>query len=379
MIFRTYLENYISKFKEDKIMSVITTVRGDIAPETLGAADMHDHAFMSSETAGEYMAKMFGNIPEQMLAFTPENYGFLKSGVYLLSKELQHFDDEAVMTKEYGYLKGMGVNALCEPSPIGIRGNIEKYRKLSETLDMHIICATGLYHEIAMAPEYRGHDESYYYNLFRQEIENGIDGTDIKPGIIKGALASGSPTERAVVTACIHLSAETGMSAHIHTEPTTPEEVILEVIEGAVEKYGADPTKIVIMHMDNRIAQSVSVDAYLTQPGTDRTLNLDIQRKLLAKGYNIGLDTWGMPITNPQFFMPDDFERLKALITLINEGYAGQITLGNDFSNYLQARTYGGYGTTRFLEFGIGRLKQMGMDEAVQKLLVENPARILAH
>ncbi len=150
-------------------MAVITTVRGDIAPETFGACDMHDHAFMSMETAGEHMANMFGNIPKEMLEFKPENYNFLKTGVLLLSPGLQNMDSEEIMTKEYGYLKGMGVNALCEPSPIGIRGDINKYRKLSRNTG---ICISYVQPDFimkwAISAEYRGHDEDYYYNLFKK-------------------------------------------------------------------------------------------------------------------------------------------------------------------------------------------------------------------
>ena len=48
--------------------------------------------------------------------------------------------------------------------------------------------------------------------------------------------------------------------------------------------------------------------------------------------------------------MADDFERLKALMTLIDLGYEDQITLGHDFSSKIMRRTYGNYGCTRFLE-----------------------------
>lgn len=93
----------------------------------------------------------------------------------------------------------------------------------------------------------------------------------------------------------------------------------------------------------------------------------------------IGLDTWGMPITNNNFFVTDDFERLKALMNLIDLGYADQITLGNDFSSKLLGRSYGNYGCTRFLEFALPMLKQYGYDSAIPKLVTENPARILAY
>lgn len=42
-------------------------------------------------------------------------------------------------------------------------------------------------------------------------------------------------------------------------------------------------------------------------------------------------------------------------------------------------RAYGGFGCTRFEEYALPLLEQLGRDEAVKKLVYENPARILAY
>lgn len=357
----------------------ITTVRGDISPEQLGFTSMHDHTFVDLHLAGAYMESMFAGLPSEMLAFTPENYAFLKNGSYLANKELQVVDDLELLVKEFSYFKAAGGQSVCDPGPIGLRGDMRKRKELSERTGLNIICATGLYHETSIPPELRGKDEAFYYTLFKSEIENGIDGTDVHPGILKASLATASENEAAVLGACLHLTKETGMATYIHTEPTLPGDAIVNLLEGLVEKYGVDRSRVSICHMDNRIAGGVMVMDYLNKPEVDRTLDLELQKTLLSKGYNIGLDTWGMPVENPQFFFPDDFERLKALITLIDLGYGGQITLGNDFSSKLAARTYGGYGCTRFIDFGLATMNQMGRGEQVHKLVYENPARILAY
>lgn len=78
-------------------MKRITTVQGDIAPEKAGITSMHDHTFVDLSIAGQFMQNLFGNIPESMLGFMPENYDFLKTGVYLMSSELQKVDDIAIL------------------------------------------------------------------------------------------------------------------------------------------------------------------------------------------------------------------------------------------------------------------------------------------
>lgn len=358
-------------------MSKIMTVCGEISPESLGFTSMHDHTFVDLHLAGEYLEAMFNGIPQEMLAFKPENYAFLKNGSYLASKELQRVDDLELLVKEYSYFRAAGGQSVCDPGPIGLRGDVQKRKELSERTGLNIICATGLYHETSIPPELRGKDEDFYYELFKGEIENGIDGTDIHPGILKASLATACENEAAVLGACLRLTKETGMATYIHTEPSLPGNAIVSLLENLVEKYGVDRSRVSVCHMDNRIAGSVMVMDYLNKPDVDRTLDLELQKTLLSKGYNIGLDTWGLPVENPQFFFPDDFERLKALITLIDLGYGDQITLGNDFSSKLAARTYGGYGCTRFIDFGLSLMNQMGRGEQAHKLVYENPARIL--
>ena len=357
----------------------ITTVRGDISPEQLGFTSIHDHTFLDMRVSGQYMESLFPGVPQEMVRFTPENYGFLKSGTYLMCKDLQVVDDLEGLVKEYGYFAAIGGRSVCDAAPSTGRGDIRKIQALSERTGLNIICATGIYHEAAIPEELRNRGTEFYYSFCKKEIEQGIDGTDIHPGLLKAALATGSETETDVLEACTRLSAETGLSLHVHTEPTMDGDKILELLGRLTEKYGVDPRRIVVCHMDNRIAGGVTVTDYLTHPEQDRTLDLTVQRALLDRGYNIGLDTWGMPVVNPYFFMPDDFERMKALVTLIDLGYAGQITLGNDFSSKLMWRAYGGYGCTRFEEYALPLLEQLGRGEAIKKLVYENPTRILSY
>jgi len=98
-------------------MAKITTVRGDITPDQLGFTTMHDHTFIDLRVSGAYMESMFPGIPQEMVRFVPENYGFLKSGTYLMCKELQVVGDLEGMAKEYGYFAALGGKSVCDPSP----------------------------------------------------------------------------------------------------------------------------------------------------------------------------------------------------------------------------------------------------------------------
>ncbi len=365
-------------------MPRITTVKGDIAPEQLGFTSMHEHTMLDLRPAAEFIKSIFPDVTQEMVEFKFENFAFLKTGAYLLNEELAIVDDMDFLAQEYGFFKELGGQSICDCSPIGIRGNIRDIQRLSERTGLHIVCATGFYTETARPPELIGKGEDVLYRAMKKEVEEGIDGTEIRPGILKCALATYGNNgladgEIAALRACARLSAETGMSVHVHTDAMLAEDDVFGAIEMAVKECGAQPDRILVCHMDNRIAGGVMVSDYLENPDVDRTLSLELQERLLDLGVNIGLDTWGMPIVSPQFFMPDDFERLKALVTLLNKGYGAQITLGNDFSSKFMGRTYGHYGCTRFAGFALPMLRDLYMEEHIRRLTVENPARILSY
>lgn len=362
----------------------ITTVCGDIAPEKLGVTSLHEHTFLDLRIAGGFLKNYFKNVPESRLAFKPENFAFLKTGVYLGSDECAVVDDMVFLEKEYAFFKADGGQSVVDCSPIGVRGNVQKIRELAEKTGLNIICATGVYTMTSRPPELLGKDAAFYYEAFKREVEEGIDGTDIRPGLLKAAIATYGPDGKLMqgeldgVIACARLSAETGLSVHIHTDPNVRGEDVIAAAKLAIEN-GAAPGKVHICHMDNRLAAHIPVGDYLRKAEVGRNICLDTHKALLDLGVTIGLDTWGMPITNNNFFVTDDFERLKALMQLIDLGYADQITLGNDFSSKLLGRSSGNYGCTRFLGFALPLLRQYGYGSAIGKLVVDNPARILAY
>lgn len=362
-------------------MARITTVCGDIAPEELGFTTMHDHTFLDLTMSAAFMQDMFTDKSPDDVAFIPENYVDLYDGSFLINSDLQRVDNIDLLAHEYEFFKRLGGQSVLAPTPVGLHPNVLLDRELAQRTGLNFITATGFYHETSIPPEHMDQGEDHFYQVMRDHVEYGIDGTDIFPGAIKCALSYCLENETDALNAAFHLSAETGMLVCVHTEPTTPADDLVETVEAARKRYGTLCEKVNICHMDNRIAASVVPSDYFEDEALDRTLDLDLQRELLGLGYNIGLDTWCLPLTNPGFFMPDLFERTKALCLLCNEGYASQITLGNDFpgASKLCMRSYGGWGPTAFETFGLERLRELGHDDWIYTLTVETPARLLAY
>lgn len=359
-------------------MKKIRTVLGDIAPEQLGFTSMHDHTNCDLRAAADYLKSLFPPVPPEMLEFRMENMSFFRTGAYLMCPELQKIDDVDGLAAEFGFFKAMGGQSVVDPAPSLMRGDIRKKQELSHKTGLNIVCATGMYHRTAVPEGYWDKGVEFYYGMFKNEIENGIDGTEVRPGVLKASLATCCDMERDVLEACVRLSSETGMAVYIHTEPTTDGNSIERLLDTLCDQYGVDHGRIQVCHMDSRIACGVPVAAYMNDPALDRTLDLDIHKRLLGKGYTIGLDCWGMPTNGMYLFSPDNYERLKALITLLDLGYGDQIVLGNDFCCRMQWKKYGGAGCVSFVESGLSGLEMFGRKDQIRKLVIENPARILA-
>jgi len=67
------------------------------------------------------------------------------------------------------------------------------------------------------------------------------------------------------------------------------------------------------------------------------------------------------------------------LIELLDAGFGDQLLISQDVCTKVQLLEYGGSGYGHILRSILPRLRRRGVDDAtVRKLLVENPARVLA-
>jgi len=363
-------------------MARITTVTGDIAPEELGFTTMHEHTIADLTLLYEQIKDSIPPIPKEMLALTIENLGFLRSGVSIFSKECSTLGEVDYMVNELKAFKKIGGKTVVDASPIGIRGNANDLKNASEKSGVHIVCATGLYKAHARPEKFIGKSEEYLVSYFEREIYEGIDGTSVKPGFLKCALDTvtdeGKVHEYELTTlrACAKVAAKTGMSLHVHNNRPITNEQMLEAVDIVLNECGVKPDKLLMLHMDSILRNPYKIIDYVSDIDTVRTIDLDLQIKLLEMGVNISFDTWGTRVS----ILPDDYDRIKGLVELLKKGYASQIVLGHDLTDKSQGVSYGASGFNHFAQFVAPMLKQLNFgNEVFEKLTVENPARILAY
>ncbi|MFE8700435.1 phosphotriesterase [Cytobacillus sp. FJAT-54145] len=260
-----------------------------------------------------------GPIPVEQLGKTlvHEHFIFGYPG-YQGDVTLGPFVEEEALEYAIGIARQMmshGVKTVVDPTPNECGRNPVFLKKLSEATGLQIICATGYYYEGEGAPPYfklrqaLGTAEQEIYEMFKKEITEGIANTGIKPGVIKLASSKNQITdyEQMFFRAAAKVQQETGIVILTHTQEGTmgPEQAKLLI------EFGADPSKIIIGHMDGN-----------TDP--------EYHKAVMDQGVKIGLDRWGI---QGMVGAPPDQERIETLLELLDAGYEDQILLAHDSVN----------------------------------------------
>ncbi|WP_026695726.1 phosphotriesterase family protein [Peribacillus kribbensis] len=228
------------------------------------------------------------------------------------------FDEEEALRTSIDIahkLMKLGVKTVVDPTPNECGRNPLFLKRISQATGLQIICATGYYYEGEGATPYfkfrqaLGTAEQDIYEMFRAEITEGIEGTGIKPGIIKLASSKDVITdyEKMFFRAAARIQQDTGIVLLTHTQEGT---MGVEQAKMLLE-LGADPDKIIIGHMCGN-----------TNPA--------YHKEVMDMGVRIGFDRFGI---QGMVGAPPDEERIKTLLALLEAGYEDQILLSHDSVN----------------------------------------------
>ncbi|MGP4075924.1 phosphotriesterase family protein [Halobacillus sp. K22] len=268
-------------------MGMVETVLGSLDTEELGKTLIHEHFY-------------FGY---------PGFQGDLTLGRFDFEEKRREGIEIAKMIQQ------QGVKTVVDPTPNECGRDVRLLQAVSEDTGLNIICATGFYYEGEGATPYfkfrqqLGTAEEEIYEMFMEEITRGIEGTGIKPGIIKLASSKDEITsyESMFFRAAVRAQKETGIVLLTHTQEGTmgPEQAAFLIEEGA------DPSKIVIGHMCG---------------ATDMNQHLQV----LRQGVYMAMDRWGL---QGIVGAPMDEERKAVLAGLLALGYEKQLFLSHDTVN----------------------------------------------
>jgi phosphotriesterase-related protein len=324
-------------------MATVNTVTGPISVEQLGKTLIHEHfvfgypGFQGDITLGPF------NEEEQLVVAVD------------IARNLQSY----------------GVKTVVDPTPNECGRNPEFLKRVSEATGLQIICATGYYYEGEGAPPYfklrqaLGSAEEEIYEMFQKEINDGIAGTGIKPGIIKLASSKDEITEyeKMFFRAAARVQQETGVIILTHTQEGTmgPDQARFLI------ELGADPNKIIIGHMCGNT-------------------NPDYHKEVMNQGVRIAFDRFGI---QGLVGAPFDQERIQTLLALLKDGYEDQILLSHDTVNIWLGRPpvmneqitqiMENWYPTHIFENILPELKQLNVSEKqIEKMLGENAVALFS-
>ena len=327
-------------------MATVETVTGPIDAGELGTTLIHEHLTSNDEAVH---AQWPG-----AETFAP----FRESAV--------RWDEVAdVALEEARAAVDLGVRTIADPAPMFLGRDIGLMRGVSEQAGLQIVPCTGIYTYDYLPPFLRNRDVDAIADLFVTDIEEGIQGTDIKAAFIKCAADEPGVTENIekVHRAAARASVRTGAPIMAHSRPaseTGPRQVEI------FEEEGVELGRVQIAH-------------------TGDTDDLDYIERLLDKGVWIGMDRFGLNL-----FLPWD-KRVSTVLTMLERGYAERMFLSADSCatiDWFPAEV-----ATQLAEGGlvedwtirivhekvIPALRDGGMtDEQLERMMVENPKRWLA-
>jgi len=317
-------------------MADVETVQGSVDAGALGITLGHEHVrFRDEAVAAEW------------------------PGRYDEAGELQAALDAVNAAKE------RGVETIVDATAMFGGRDVHFMKRVSQETGVAIIACTGIYSYDYLPHYFENRDVDAMADHFASDIEEGIQGTDIKAAFLKCAADAAGVTEHVekIHRACARASLKTGAPIMAHSMPavgTGPRQVEIFLEEGVA------PARIQIAH-------------------TGDTDDLGYIEGLLAQGVYVGLDRYGL-----EMFLPID-KRNATAAELIRRGHTERLIVSQDYCASIDwfppeaaemFESQGGirnWSMTLVFDEVVPALRELGVmnDDVFRTIFVENPARWL--
>ena len=282
-----------------------------------------------------------------------DGYTLMHEHIFIDLSGIKKLDDCRLDCKnetieEFKKLYENGVRNITEVTNIGMGRDVNYIKEVSEKSGINVICATGFYKE-PFYPEFvYEKNEKELSEIMKNDILKGIDGTDIKAGII-GEIGSSkdiiTETELKVFKSAIIAHLETGVPITTHTSLGTMGHEQVKLFK----EYKVNTDKIVIGHVD-------------------LSGNVEYILEMLYNGVYVEFDTIGK-----NNYLPDDI-RIEMLKEIEKRELIDRVFLSMDITRKSNMEYKGGIGYNYIFNFFIPKLKEAGIKEnSIEKMLKINP------
>jgi phosphotriesterase-related protein len=317
-------------------MSEVQTVQGAVDAGELGLTLVHEHVRFRDEAVAEQW---------------PNRYD-----------EQLEFDAAIVAVKA---AKAAGVRTIVDPTAMFGGRDVRFMKRVADDAGVQIVACTGIYTYDYLPHYFENRDIDVIADHFVEDIEIGIQRTDIRAAFLKCAADAAGVTENVekVHRAIARASIQTGAPIMAHSMPavaTGPRQVEI------FEEEGVDLAKVQIAHCGD-------------------TDDVDYFQGLIDKGVYVGLDRYGL-----EMYLPID-KRNATAAELLRRGHADRLMISQDFCATIDwfppeaADVFESQGAIRkwsmtlVFDEVVPALRELGAmdDQSFDTVFVENPKRWL--
>jgi phosphotriesterase-related protein len=318
-------------------MPTINTLGGSVDTADLGRVLMHEHVF---------------NVTPEVQQAWPGYHGW--------DRDEQVANARTLLTQvvEAGY------TTMVDLTVLGLGRDVHLWREAVDGTGMQVVMSTGAYtYDVLprmfhfMGPGTLLNGPEPLDDLFARDIEEGIQGTDVRAGMLKAAVDEAGLTdhvERVLRSVC-RVHHRTNVPLTVHTHAHTERGLDVARVTG---EENVDPSRIVLAHCGD-------------------TTDLDYLEKLIDRGFTLGMDRFGLDILLP-------FEqRVDTVAALCERGYADRMILSHDamaFSDWfppgLGEQISPNWHWLHIEQDVLPALRERGVtDEKIDQMLVVTPRR----
>src|SRR5438309_5541552 len=261
--------------------------------------------------------------------------------------------------------KERGVQTIVDPTAMFGGRDVHFMRQVADQTGVQIVPCTGIYSYDYLPHYFENRDVDVMAEHFVADIENGIQGTDIRAAFIKCAADAAGVTDNVekIHRACARASVQTGAPIMAHSMPavgTGPRQVDI------FEQEGVDLARVQIAHCGD-------------------TDDVGYIEALIDRGGYVGLARYGV-----EMFLPIE-KRNATTAELLRRGHAQRLMISQDYCATIDwfpseaAEVFESQGAIRnwsmtlVFDEVVPALREQGAmdDEVFDTVFVQNPARWL--
>lgn len=259
-------------------------------------------------------------------------------------------DQYDLICQEMKDLRALGVSNIIEMTNRYMGRNPQFMLDLMRETGINVVACTGYYQDAFFPEHVAARSVEQLAQEMVDEIVIGIDGTELKAGIIAEIGSSEgviTPLEEKVFIAAARAHIETGRPISTHTSFSTMgvEQLVL------LQAHGVDLSRVTVGHCDLK----------------DNLANI---LRMIDLGAYVQFDTIGK-----NNYYPDE-KRIGMLHELRNRGLLNRVMLSMDITRRSHLKANGGNGYDYLLTTFIPQLRQSGFSQAdVDTMLRDNPSQ----